>query len=66
MYSVDTEEEANSLLLMACPTNIKGEFVAPELAEKQTLENLDKFSDRIDRMHQILVKNGRCECKERK
>lgn len=32
---------------MACPTNIHGDFVAPELAEEQTLENLKRFADRL-------------------
>ena len=50
VFSVDTEEEAKSLLTLACPTRfIDGvtEYVAPELATEQTLENLEAFSDRL-------------------
>lgn len=65
MYSVDSEAEAATLLCMACPTNINGEYVARELAEDQTLENLALFSDHIHEMHEILVKKGKCKCKPR-
>ena len=49
VFSVDTEAEAKQLLIMACPRNRAGsqDFFAPELAEEQTLENLRKFSDRL-------------------
>lgn len=47
VFSVDTEEEARRLLVAACPTNLKGEFVAAELVHEQTLENLEAFSDRL-------------------
>ncbi len=50
-YSVDTEEEARSLLVTACPTNLAGEFIAPELAQEQTLENLDAFGQRLHELH---------------
>ena len=47
VFSTDTEEEARQLLVLTCPTNLRGEFVAPELAKEQTLENLQAFSDRL-------------------
>lgn len=47
VYSVDTEEEAYNLLLVACSRNAAGEFVARELAEEQTLGKLAAFSDRL-------------------
>ncbi len=47
VFSVDTEQEAHKLLVAACGTNAKGEFIARELAHQQTLHNLDKFSDRL-------------------
>lgn len=62
MYSVDTEEEARNLLVLACPTNVNGEFVAPELAEEQTLDNLNAFSERLHRAHQLLKDKGFCTC----
>lgn len=66
VYSVGTDEEAEALLRLACPTNIHGRFVAPELAEEQTLENLQRFSDRLDAMHDRLVEAGRCACEAHK
>jgi len=47
VFSVDTEEEAQRLLFVACPRNMDGEFIARELVEEQTLENLQRFSDKL-------------------
>jgi hypothetical protein len=57
VFSVDTEDEARELLTFTCPVNYKGEFVAPELAKEQTLENLAKFSDRLEQAWQELTNN---------
>ena len=63
VYSVADEKEAEALLVMACPMDRhSGKYYAPELAREQTLENLDAFSDRLDLMHDIIVKTGRCRC----
>lgn len=66
VYSVGSEAEARALLTLACPTNLKGQFVAPELAREQTLENLDRFSDRLDRLHALLIRAETCACKPTK
>ncbi len=58
IYSVDTEEEANALLVMACGTNLDGEFVARELASEQTLENLFAFGDRLRSIHEMVKKTS--------
>lgn len=47
VYSCDTEEEARQLLVVACSTNMEGEFIARELATDQSLEHLQAFSDRL-------------------
>ncbi len=47
VYSVDTEEQAKALIVAACPTNIQGDYVAPELSQSQTLDNLKRFGDRL-------------------
>ena len=47
MYSVDTMEEAETLLSASCPRNQDGDFVAEELIEEQTLPNLYSFGDRL-------------------
>jgi hypothetical protein len=62
VYSVADEREARRLLVATCPTNVNGEFVAAELAEEQTLDNLAAFSDRLDRAHVQLKLAGQCRC----
>ena len=47
VFSTDTEEQARRLLIAACGTNIKREFIAKELAQEQTLVNLQAFSERL-------------------
>lgn len=46
VYSVDTEAEAEKLLMLL-PTNGWGEPIAEELVREQTLENLEAFGDRL-------------------
>jgi len=60
-FSVDTEEEARSLLVMSCGTNMNGEFVAKELVYEQTLDNLWAFSDRLKVNYERMkkVKDGK-------
>lgn len=47
IFSVNTDEEANALLIRACKFGLNGEYIVPELAEEQTLENLYDFGDRL-------------------
>lgn len=47
-----TRKKPKSLLTLACPTNGKGDFVAPELAREQTFENLEAFGERLARAHE--------------
>ena len=54
VYSVDTEEEARALLVLACGTNAGGEFVARELVEDQSLEMLTSFGERLERTHKMM------------
>ncbi len=63
MFSVADEEEAHDLIVLCCPTNATGQYVAPELAREQTLENLYAFGERLKKMHdEVLVPNGGCRC----
>lgn len=63
VFSVGDEEEAQELLVLACPRNLDGEFVAEELAREQTLDNLFAFGARLARLHdEVLVPNGGCRC----
>jgi hypothetical protein len=47
VFSVETEQEAEYLIVIACPRDTEGEHYARELAQEQTLENLVKFSDKL-------------------
>lgn len=47
VFSTDTEEEAQMLIVMCCPRDEDGNYYARELADKQTLPNLRRFSDRL-------------------
>ena len=63
VFSVGSEKEAKALLVLSCPTNRDGEYIARQLAHDQSLENLQEFSDFLAERHEILVENGRCDCK---
>lgn len=56
VYSVDTEKEARALLVLACETNMNGDFVARELAQEQTIERLFAFGDRLAATHERMRK----------
>lgn len=49
--SVDTEEEAKDLLAFTCVRNQNGEFVARELAQKQSIDRLFAFGDRLEKCY---------------
>jgi hypothetical protein len=51
VYSVGSKKEARALLRLTCSTNAAGDFVARELMEEQTLENLYAFGDRLRNAH---------------
>lgn len=59
VYSVDTEDEARRLLAFACSTNIQGDYVARELAEEQTIENLMAFGERLKKLHGVMHKRAK-------
>ena len=54
VFSVDTEEEAKALIVAACPLNYDGEYFSRELAQEQTLENLQAFSDKLAYCWQLM------------
>lgn len=54
MFSTDTEEQAKSLIVLTCPMGADGHYYARELAEEQTLENLQAFSDRLQRAWELM------------
>ena len=56
VFSVDTEEDARLLLASTCKLNYHGEYVADELIETQSLDNLYAFGDRLKRTWEQLNK----------
>ena len=56
VYSVDTEDEAKRLLVLACKMGLDGQYYSPELAEEQTLERLALFSDKLEAVYLLHVK----------
>lgn len=64
MFSVADMAEAKELIVLTCAVNHLGQYYANELATHQTLKNLDAFSDRLDRAHDLLRKSGSCRCKD--
>jgi hypothetical protein len=63
VFSVGSMEEAHALLVLACPRNADHEFVAPELAEAQNLDNLAAFGARLRQLHdRHFAGTDRCAC----
>jgi hypothetical protein len=56
VFSVDTEKEAEALIVMACPRDDQGAYYARELAGEQTLENLVAFSDKLQECQYFMMK----------
>ena len=51
MFSTCCEGRAQDLIVAACGTNERGEYIARELVVDQTIENLELFSTRLDEAH---------------
>lgn len=49
MFSTDTEDEARMLIVMTCPMGDDGNYYSRELAQEQSLGNLQAFSDKLQR-----------------
>ncbi len=56
VFSVDTEEEAKTLIVMTCTMGLDGNYYARELIEEQSLENLQRFSDKLATAYEHLQK----------
>ncbi len=63
VFSVDTPGEAEKLLARCCELVTYGPdrklgWLAPELEQKQTLENLYAFGHRLDKVYREMKKAG--------
>jgi hypothetical protein len=63
VFSVRTKAEAEALVILACTRGMDGQLYARELLEEQTLDNLERFSEKLDRAHDFMIKAGTCKCK---
>lgn len=59
VFSTHTEREAQDLITLCCPLDGAGNYYARELAAEQTLENLQKFSDHLQRGWELLQRRGK-------
>jgi hypothetical protein len=51
VFTVNNAEEAESLISLACETNLDGEYIARELVHEQTIPNLRAFGDRLESIY---------------
>lgn len=63
IYSVDTMEEAERLVIMACPRGDDGQLYSRELAQQQDLDTLFAFGEKLHKYHERLKEVGQCACK---
>ena len=56
MFSVENEDEAERLIVLACERNMRGEYVAKELVQEQNLLNLRTFSDRLEDIYNKYIR----------
>jgi len=54
VFSVETEDETQRLLTLTCPKNNDGEYIAMELVEKQSIENVTAFGDRLKQYYEYI------------
>jgi hypothetical protein len=54
VFSVENEDEAQRLITLACPRDAEGYYYSRELAQGQTLETLQQFSDKLAKCYEIM------------
>jgi hypothetical protein len=59
VFSVQTEKEATELIALACETNLAGQYIARELAEVQTVDNLLAFGRRLEDLYEKYIRKER-------
>lgn len=59
VFSVDTEEQAHQVIVGTCSRGLDGEYYSHDLAREQTLENLIKLGDKMERVYDLIVESAR-------
>ena len=54
VMSVNSEEEARELLIATCSRGSDGHYYSDELAQEQSLERLEQFSQKLERTYAII------------
>lgn len=54
-FSVNTEDEAERLLVLCCQLGPDGHYYATELLGEQTLTNLQAFSDKLSERYALIA-----------
>ena len=55
VFSVNSEKEAEQLLVATCSRGEDGHFYSNELARSQDLETLEAFSQKLERVYKLIV-----------
>lgn len=55
MFSTDTEEQARSVIVATCSRGLDGQYYSHDLAADQTLENLDRLGDKMERAYNMIA-----------
>jgi len=58
VFSVNSEEEARKLIVATCSRGADGKFYSAELAVVQTLDVLEQFSRKLERVYSLMQQKG--------
>lgn len=62
VFSVDTPQEAATLIAAACHLGYDGHYYSRELAQEQTIPNLIAFGDKLEKIYLAMKKNREARC----
>jgi hypothetical protein len=54
VYSVESEEMAERLLVATCSRGMDGNYYSDELAREHSLDALSVFTDKLDRVYRLI------------
>ena len=54
VFSTNTEDEARQVIVGTCSRGLDGEYYSHDLAQDQTLENLECLGDKMERVYAMI------------
>jgi hypothetical protein len=54
VFSCDTKKEAHDLIVATCSRDLDGNYYSEELAKDQSLETLERFSQKLERVYALM------------